>query len=47
MVMAQVLKVTAEVKDGTQLNRQVTNITLNPRPPRCRTNKPCCATDVE
>jgi hypothetical protein len=32
MVMAQVLKVTTEVKDGTRRYRRVTNITLNPRP---------------
>ena len=32
MAMAQVLKVTTEVKDGTWHDRLVTNITLNVRP---------------
>ena len=47
MVMAQVLKVTTEVKDGTWRDRLVANITLNARSSRCRKNQPCCASDVE
>ena len=47
MVMAQVLKVTTEVKDGTRRNRQVTTITLNSRRARCRKYQPYCAADGE
>ena len=47
MAIAQTLKVTTEVKDGTWPYRPVTNITLNARPPRCRQNQPGYAADVE
>ena len=39
MVIAQILKFSTEVKDGTRPYRPVTNITLNNRPPRCRQNR--------
>jgi hypothetical protein len=34
MAIAQILKVTTEVKDGTRLSRPAANIKLNARPPR-------------
>ena len=47
MAIAQILKVTTEVKDGTRSYRPVTNITLNARPLRCRQNQHSYAADVE
>ena len=49
MVMAQVLKATTEVKDGTRRYRLrlIINITLKACPSRCRENQPCCAADIE
>ena len=39
MAIAQILKVTTEVKDGTLPYRLVTKIELNARTPRCRQNQ--------
>ena len=47
MVMAQVLKATTEIKDGTRRYRLTINITLKVRPSRCQKNKPCRAADIE
>ena len=38
MVMAQVLKATTEIKDGTRRYRPITNVTLTVRPSRRRKN---------
>ncbi len=47
MAIAQILKVTTEVKDGTRPNRPVSYVTLKARPPRCRRNQHGYAADIE
>ena len=47
MMMAQVLKATTEIKDGTRRYRLIVNIALQVRPSRCRKKQPCCAADIE
>jgi hypothetical protein len=47
MLMAQVLKVTTEVKDGARRYRLITNITFKVRSSRCRKKQSSCAADVK
>jgi hypothetical protein len=42
MAIAQILKATTEVKDGTWPNWPVTYVRLNARPPRCAADVKRC-----